>query len=91
MQLKKKLMTDQEQKRLDTMNAVLVKMEDIKNTQKSLIEKIGVVEVQLFDIQSKDLDKELDNVMVRASDTLKIIKQATEAFEMKRNRLENEA
>jgi len=84
-------MTDQEQKRLDTMNAVLVKMEDIKNTQKSLIEKIGVVEVQLFDIQSKDLDKELENVMVRASDTLNIIKQATEAFEMKRNRLENEA
>ncbi|AZJ33678.1 hypothetical protein SAMN05444344_0507 [Tenacibaculum mesophilum] len=84
-------MTDQEQKRLDTMNSVLVKMEDIKNTQKSLIEKIGVVEVQLFDIQSKDLDKELENVMVRASDTLNIIKQATEAFEMKRNRLENEA
>ena len=84
-------MTDQEQKRLDTMNAVLVKMEDIKNTQKSLIEKIGMVEVQLFDIQSKDLDKELENVMVRASDTLNIIKQATEAFEMKRNRLENEA
>ncbi|MDE1205901.1 hypothetical protein [Tenacibaculum larymnensis] len=84
-------MTDQEQKRLDTMNSVLVKMEDIKNTQKSLIEKIGMVEVQLFDIQSKDLDKELENVMVRASDTLKIIKQATEAFEMKRNRLENEA
>ncbi|AZJ36765.1 MULTISPECIES: hypothetical protein [Tenacibaculum] len=84
-------MTDQEQKRLDTMNSVLVKMEDIKNTQKSLIEKIGVVEVQLFDIQSKDLDKELEKVMVRASDTLNIIKQATEAFEMKRNRLENEA
>ncbi|CAM1342179.1 MULTISPECIES: hypothetical protein [Tenacibaculum] len=84
-------MTDQEQKRLDTMNAVLIKMEDIKNTQKSLIEKIGVVEVQLFDIQSKDLDKELEKVMVRASDTLTIIKQASEAFEMKRNRLENEA
>lgn len=84
-------MTDQEQKRLDTMNAVLIKMEDIKNTQKSLIEKIGVVEVQLFDIQSKDLDKELEKVMVRASDTLNIIKQASEAFEMKRNRLENEA
>nr|BFF38617.1 hypothetical protein BACY1_04220 [Tenacibaculum mesophilum] len=84
-------MTDQEQKRLDTMNSVLVKMEDIKNTQKSLIEKIGLVEVQLFDIQSKDLDKELEKVMVRASDTLNIIKQATEAFEMKRNRLENEA
>ncbi len=84
-------MTDKEQKRLDTMNAVLVKMEDIKNSQQSLIEKIGVVEVQLFDIQSKDLDKELEKVMVRASDTLNIIKQATEAFEMKRNRLENEA
>jgi hypothetical protein len=84
-------MDEKTEKRLNIMNSVLVKMEDIKNSQKSLIEKIGVVEVQLFDIQSKDLDKELDKVMNRASDTLKIIKEATEAFEMKRNRLENEA
>jgi hypothetical protein len=84
-------MDEKTEKKLKIMNSVLVKMEDIKNTQKSLIEKIGVVEVQLFDIQSKDLDKELDKVMNRASDTLKIIKEATEAFEMKRNRIENEA
>ncbi|MDY0780190.1 hypothetical protein [Tenacibaculum sp. IB213877] len=84
-------MDEKTEKKLKIMNSVLVKMEDIQNTQKSLIEKIGVVEVQLFDIQSKDLDKELDKVMNRASDTLKIIKEATEAFEMKRNRIENEA
>ncbi|TYP97914.1 hypothetical protein C7447_10380 [Tenacibaculum adriaticum] len=84
-------MDEKTQKRIKIMNSVLVKMEDIKNSQKSLIQKIGVVEVQLFDIQSKDLDKELDKVMQRASGTLDIIKQATEAFEMKRNRLENES
>ncbi|MEN8137369.1 MAG: hypothetical protein ABFR62_02975 [Bacteroidota bacterium] len=37
----------------------------------------------MFDIQSPDLDKELEKVMNRASDTLEIIKEAEEAFEMK--------
>ncbi|WP_274476296.1 hypothetical protein [Mangrovimonas aestuarii] len=73
------------------MNSVLVKMEDIKNTQQSLIEKIGVLEVELFSIQSKELDKELDKVMQRASDSFDIIKDALETFEIKRNKIENEA
>ncbi|WP_439128106.1 hypothetical protein [Polaribacter sp.] len=73
------------------MKAVLVKMEDIKNSQQSLIEKVGQVEVALFDIQSETLDKELHKVMSNASKSFDIIKDAIEAFEMKRNRIENEA
>lgn len=84
-------MDDKTRKRLDTMNAVLVKMADIKNTQQSLIEKIAQVEVNLFDIKSDDLDKELDKVATNASDCFDIITDAIEAFEMKRNRIENEA
>lgn len=84
-------MDDKIRKRLDIMNAVLVKMEDIKNTQKSLVEKVGQVEVSLFDIKSDTLDKELAKVMNNASKSFDIIKDAIEAFEMKRNRIENEA
>jgi hypothetical protein len=84
-------MDDKIQKRLDVMASVLVKMEDIKNSQQSLIEKIGKVEVQLFDVKSETLDKELQKVMTNASNSFDIIKDAIEAFEMKRNRIENEA
>ncbi|MBA5630039.1 hypothetical protein [Moheibacter lacus] len=79
------------QEKIDIMNAVLTKMEDIQNTQQSLIEKIGQVEVNLFDIKSEDLDKELDKIMEHASQSFDIIKEAIEAFEMKRNRLVNES
>lgn len=84
-------MDDKTRKRLDTMQSVLVKMEDIKNSQQSLIEKVGQVEVALFDIQSETLDKELAKVMGNAGKSYDIIKDAIEAFEMKRNRIENEA
>ncbi len=84
-------MDEKTEKKLSIMNSVLVKMEDIKNTQQSLIEKIGVLEVELFSIQSKELDKELDKVMQRASDSFDIIKDALETFEIKRNKIENEA
>lgn len=83
-------MDDKTKKKIETMNSVLVKMEDIKNSQQSLVEKIGVVEVELFDIKSPDIDKELDKVMTNASNSFTIINEAIEAFEMKRNRIENE-
>ncbi|WP_299670224.1 hypothetical protein [uncultured Polaribacter sp.] len=84
-------MDDKIRKRLDVMKSVLVKMEDIKNTQQSLVQKIGQVEVSLFDIKSETLDVELAKVMNNASKSFDIIKDAIEAFEMKRNRIENEA
>lgn len=79
------------QAKIEKMNAVLNKMEDIKNSQQSLINKIGQVEVDLFDIKSDDLDKELDKVMKKATRSFEIINEAIEEFEIKRNRLENEA
>ncbi|PZD79218.1 hypothetical protein [Mesonia sp. K7] len=79
------------QAKIEKMNAVLNKMEDIKNSQQSLINKIGQVEVDLFEIKSDDLDKELDKVMKKATRSFEIINEAIEEFEIKRNRLENEA
>ena len=83
-------MDDKTIKKLEVMNSVLIKLEDIKNTQQSLIEKVGVLEVELFDIQSKDLDEELEKVSTQASGAFETITEAIEAFEMKRNKIENE-
>ena len=83
-------MDDKTAKKLEVMNSVLIKLEDIKNTQQSLIEKIGVLEIELFDIQSKDLDEELEKVSTQASNSFETITEAIEAFEMKRNKIENE-
>ena len=69
------------------MNSVLVKMEDLKNSQESLIGKIGQIEVQLFEINSPDLDKDLSKVIDRASETLTIIQDAKNNFEAKRDRI----
>lgn len=76
--------------KVEKMNSILKKMEDIKNTQRSLIEKLGVIEVELFDIQSPDLDKELDKIRNHSSDSYDIIKEAISEFEIKRNKLQQE-
>lgn len=73
---------------VEVMKSVLNKLEDIRNTQQSLIEKIGQVQVDLFDIQSKELDKKLEKVHQMASDSLDVIDDAMENFEIKKNALE---
>lgn len=71
--------------KLEIMNSVLVKIEDLRNSQQSLIGKIGQIEVQLFEINSPDLDKDLSKVIDRASETLTIIQDAKANFEAKRD------
>ena len=74
--------------KLEVMKSVLSKMEDIKNSQQSLIEKLGQVEVALFDSQSEDMDKHLEKVHKAASDSFDEINVAIEEFEIKKNKLE---
>lgn len=83
-------MNEKTTKMLDVMDSVLVKLEDAKNTQESLMEKLGYIEVELFDIQSKDLDDELDKIKVKAGEIFDAIGDTIEQFEIKRNKIENE-
>ena len=71
------------QKKLSIMESVLTKMEDLENSQQSLIGKIGQIEVELFDLNSPDLDKELAKVIDRASETLDMMVSAKIEFEAK--------
>lgn len=83
-------MNEKTTKMLEVMDSVLVKLEDAKNTQESLMEKLGYIEVELFDIQSKDLDDELDKIKVKAGEIFDAIGDTIEQFEIKRNKIENE-
>ena len=76
-------MTEKVQKKLTIMESVLTKMEDLENSQQSLIGKIGQIEVELFDLQSPDLDKALAKVIDRASETLDMMVSAKDAFQEK--------
>lgn len=60
------------------------------NTQESLLEKLGYIEVELFDIQSKELDIEIEKIKSRASDAFDIIIEAIKNLEIKKNKIENE-
>ena len=62
-------MDEKTQKKISRMDAVIVKIEDLENSQQSIIGKIGQIEVDLFEIQSPDLDKEIAKVIDRASET----------------------
>lgn len=84
-------MNEKTTKKLAVMDAVLVKLEDAKNTQESLMEKLSYIEVELFEIQSKDLDKELDQIKVKAGEIFDAIGDTIEQFEIKRNKIENES
>ena len=84
-------MAKSKEEKLEIMKSVLNKLSDVHNTQKSLIEKLGMVQVELFDIQSPDLDKELEKVMNTASETIDIIQEAQENFEIKYNALNLDA
>lgn len=83
-------MNEKTSKMLKVMDSVLVKLEDVKNSQESLLEKLGYIEVELFDIQSKELDTEIEKIKSSASDAFETITEAIENFEIKKNKIENE-
>lgn len=51
-----------EKSELELNQEVLRKLEDIKNSCQSLVEKIGQLQVDLFDHPDKDLERSLDKL-----------------------------
>lgn len=72
-------------KEIENLNEILTKLQDIKNSQESVVEKIGQVQVDLFNTPDKNLEGKLDEYLTNSSNSYEFIKNLTEAFEQKIN------
>lgn len=79
-----------EQSKYDQMQAMLNKLEDVKNSQESIIDKINHVITDLFQHPDKDLEKAMESAHQKASDNVEKISEAIETYEMKFNKLQNQ-
>lgn len=79
-----------DQEKLDHMRSTLNKLEDIKNTQSSLIDKINHVITDLFQHPDKNLEKVMEDAHQKASDNIDAVREAMEEYEMAINKMENQ-
>lgn len=79
-----------DQQKIDEMRSTLAKLEDIRNSQESIIDKINHVITDLFQHPDKELEQVMEKAHQKASDNVDAIREAMDDFEMKINKLENE-
>lgn len=79
-----------EQDKFEQVHSILNKLEDIKNSQESIIDKINHVITDLFQHPDKKLEKAMEKAHQRASDDIDALREVIDDYEMKINKLENE-
>ncbi|QLE01699.1 hypothetical protein HX109_09070 [Galbibacter sp. BG1] len=67
--------------KLDRMRKILSKLEDIKNTQESSIDKINHVITDLFQHPDAKLEKVMEDAHQRASDNVDMVREAINEYE----------
>ena len=65
---------------LETKEEIKVKLEDIANSQQSLIEKVGVIQVELLNHPDKVLERELNELNKRLSASFDYIHTVIEHY-----------
>ncbi|MGS2738336.1 hypothetical protein [Sinomicrobium sp. M5D2P17] len=73
--------------KLDQMRKILSKLEDIKNTQESSIDKINHVITDLFQFPDSKLEKVMEDAHQRASDNVDMVREAIDEYQMRINKL----
>ncbi len=79
-----------DQEKLDQMRAILAKLEDIKNSQESIIDKINHVITDLFQHPDKDLEKAMEDAHQKSSDNVDSVREVIDDYEIRINKMENE-
>ncbi|MEO2129113.1 MAG: hypothetical protein ABGW91_13175 [Christiangramia sp.] len=79
-----------DQEKLDQMRSTLNKLEDIKNSQESILDKINHVITDLFQHPDKELEKAMEDAHQIASENTEKINEAMEEYEMRINKLETQ-
>ncbi|MET4080878.1 ElaB/YqjD/DUF883 family membrane-anchored ribosome-binding protein [Pedobacter sp. UYP30] len=67
-------------KKFELMEKIVRELEDLQNTQQALIQKIGKIEVDNFDLSDKRLEKDLPDIHQRIADNLDTIGGIIEYF-----------
>jgi len=70
-------------KKFNLMEKIVHELEDLKNSQQALLEKLGKIEVDNFDLGDKRLEKDLPDMHQRVSDNLDTIAGILEDFAVK--------
>ena len=75
-----------DQAKYDLMKGMLDKLEDVKNSQESILDKINHIITDLFQHPDKDLEKAMNNAHEKASKNLEAVQEAIEVYETKFNK-----
>jgi predicted HTH domain antitoxin len=78
-----------EKTKVDVMNHVLVKLQDVQNSKIALIQKIASIQIELFDQSDVDLEKAVDAAISSISQGADEFNKAVEQYQMKVN-IENQ-
>ncbi|MBL7471668.1 hypothetical protein [Robertkochia sediminum] len=76
-----------DQAKLEVMRKLLTKLEDIKNTQESSIDKINHVITDLFQHPDPKLEKVMEDAHQRASDNVDMVRAAMHEYEERLKKL----
>lgn len=79
-----------EETKIDKMKDIKIKLEDIHNSQASLIEKVAKVLVELFETPDADLEKSLNDIHTNAATNAETSTKMMKDYQMKINVLLNE-
>jgi len=74
-----------EKTKVDLMKEHLVKLEDILNSQQSLIEKVGVLTIDMLECPHPKLENSLNEINSKFSQNYDYIKEVMEKYEMEVN------
>ncbi|MCF8715847.1 hypothetical protein JM658_13510 [Joostella atrarenae] len=73
--------------KLERMQKILSKLEDIKNTQESSIDKINHVITDLFQHPDAKLEKVMEDAHQKASDNVDMVREAINDYQERVNKL----
>ena len=74
--------------KMEQMRSLLNKLEDIKNSQESIIDKINHVITDLFQNPDKELEKAMEIAHQNSSDNVDAIREVIEDYEIRINQQE---
>jgi ElaB/YqjD/DUF883 family membrane-anchored ribosome-binding protein len=67
-------------RKFELMEKIVHELEDLKNSQQAIIQKLGKIEVDNFDLGNKRLESDLPDMHQRVSDNLDTIASILEDF-----------